>query len=110
MRPILERTLALKRKETKRVQTFKKNLGEIITDHVISMLEIPDIVTEGRPSESPADKKCGVPIKSRFTTARFSFSGRTAVCVCVCVCVRGLYALSNARIIGVICLRLRAVM
>jgi len=71
--PHIRKNTCLEAKRDERVQTFKKNLGEIITDHVISMLEIPDVVTEGRPSESSTDKKCGVATKSRFTSVRSSW-------------------------------------
>jgi hypothetical protein len=57
LRPTFEKTLALKQKETERVRTLKNNLGDIITDHVISMLEISDVVTEGRTSEPLTNKK-----------------------------------------------------
>jgi hypothetical protein len=51
------------------------NLGEVIIEHVIWMLEIPDTATEGRPSESPTDKKCGVATRGRFTTTHGSRYG-----------------------------------
>lgn len=59
------------------------SLSEIITEHVISMLEIPDRVTEGRPSESPTDKKRGVAIKGRFTTTRAPWRGSGSTTVCI---------------------------